>query len=170
MDVTRECDGLGMETSQSIALRRGSELETALPVDLRGLIGASTLMRMAFESIDAAQWPRPTGQIRGQTPPAVLRTLLAFSYCSGIFPSFEIERAARLDGDIRYLCANDFPTWKEAQQFRRAHISLLRETVARMLLSACDEIGINTDFFACLVEADRRIRLAIEADSAVMDE
>jgi hypothetical protein len=100
----------------------------------------------------------------GQTPPAVLRTLLAFCYCSGIFPSSEIERAARVDHDIRYLCANDFPTWKEAQQFRRAHVSLLRETVARMIMGVCEEIRVNTDFLACVVEADRRIRLAIVAE------
>jgi hypothetical protein len=170
MVVTRVRDGVGMEMTQRIAVRRGSELERILPLDTRTIVGARTLMRMSFEAIDAAEWPRPNVAVAGQTPPAVLRTLLAFCYCSGIFPSSEIERAARIDHDIRYLCANDFPTWKEAQQFRRAHVSLLRETVARIILAVCEEIGVKTDFFACIVEADRRIRLAIEADSAVMDD
>jgi hypothetical protein len=159
-----------METTNNLALRRGSELKGVLPADLRTAVGARTLMRMAFEAIDAANWPRATTGAAGQTPPAVLRTLLCFSYASGIFPSSEIERAARVDGDIRYLCANDFPIWKEVQQFRRLHVSLLRETVARMIFAVCEDIGFETNFFACIAEADRRIRLAIEADSAVMDD
>jgi hypothetical protein len=170
MAVTCVRDILRMETTNNIALRRRPELQSVLPSDLRAAVGARTLMRMAFEAIDATQWPRATTLPSGHTPTAVLRTLLCFSYCSGIFPSSEIERAARIDCDIRYLCANDFPTTKEVQQFRRAHVSLLRETVARMLFAVCDEIGFDTNFFACIVEADRRIRLAIEADSAVMDD
>ena len=170
MAVTCVGDGLRMETTNNIALGRGSKLEAVLPCDLRAAVGARTLMRMAFEAIDAANWPRTTTVALGQTPPAVLRTLLCFSYCSGILPSSEIERAARVDGDIRYLCANDFPSWKEVQQFRRSQVSLVRETVARMIFAVCDDIGFDTNFFACIVEADRRIRLAIEADSAVMDD
>ena len=159
-----------METTNNIALRRGTELQFVLPCDLRAAVGARTLMRMAFEAIDASQWPRAISSPAGHTPPAVLRTLACFSYCSGIFPSSEIERAARVDGDIRYLCANDFPASTEVQQFRRSHVSLLRETVARMIFAVCDDIGFETNFFACIVEADRRIRLAIETDSAVMDD
>ena len=151
------------------AIHTGIELDVILPRDLSDAVGARTLMRMAFEAVDATDWPRWVATDENATPQPVLRTLLTFCYCSGVFPSAEIARAAGMEGNIRYLCANDYPTWQEIKQFRRMNTSSLRESLARMLQSVCDVVGVQASFLSCLVEADRRLRLAVEADSAALD-
>jgi hypothetical protein len=145
-----------------------------LPLDLGGLIGKSTLIRMAFEAVDATEWPRPLPPLPDRTPEPVLRTLLAFCYCAGIFASAEIRELSSSDATVRYLCANDNPTFEELRCFRRQNVSHLRETLARMI-HACwselhpDEAEVRS-FLPFLVDADRRLRRAIEADSAAMDD
>lgn len=147
-------------------------LESVLPADLGKWVGRPTLMRMAFEAVDATSWPRPMPPEPNRTPEPVLRTLLAFCYCVGVFSSREIEASAQHDPSVRYLCANDFPTWEQVRQFRRNNISHLRETLARMLRAVCEEAGepVGSSFLPYLAEADRRLRLAVEADSAAMDD
>lgn len=156
-----------MERIESSVKKSLGEL---LPLNLRTIAGERTLMRMAFEASTETSWPAALPPIAGRTPEPALRTLTAFCYCIGMFSSREIEAAARMDSAIRYLCANDFPTWPELRQFRRRNTAALREMLARILQAVCDEIGVPVTFFACITEADRRLRLAIEADSAAMDE
>jgi hypothetical protein len=150
---------------------RARELDgyVILPRDLSDAVGSRTLMRMVFESVDATEWTHWVATKDDATPQPVLRTLLTFCYSSGVFPSAEIERAAGVEGNIRYLCANDYPTWPEVKQFRRMNMSSMRESVARVLQSVCDVVGAQASFLACLVEADRRLRLAVEAASAALD-
>lgn len=143
-----------------------------LPTDLSALVGKTTLMRMAFEAVDATRWPKAMPVDVNCAPEPVMRTMLAFCYCTGVFASREIQTMTRLDPGVRYLCANDFPAWEQVRQFRRNNVSHLRETLARMLRAVGDELGApeGASFFPYLAEADRRLRLAVEADSAAMDE
>jgi hypothetical protein len=154
----------------AIQIRHG--LEGAFLNDLSRTVAKSTLMRMAFEAVDAVQWPRPLPVGENATPEPVLRTLVPFCYCTGVFSSTEIATIAKTDPNVRYLCANDFPAWEQIRQFRRRNISHLRETLARMLHAVYDETNLAPapGFFAFLVEADRRLRLAVEADCAAMDD
>jgi hypothetical protein len=155
---------------EMIGATTSKRLEELLALNLKDVVGQRTLMRMTFEAVGAANWPTPLPPVDGRAPEPVLRTLTVFSYCNGLFSSREIESAARFDANIRYLCANDFPTWQELRQFRRRNISLLRETLARVFQMVCDEIGTPVTFFSCITEAERRLRLAVEADSAAMDD
>ena len=165
--VTRLNDSLAMEISGFTSSKR---LEELLPLNLKGVVGQRTLMRMTFEAVGATNWPAPLPPIDDRPPEPVLRTLTAFCYCTGLFSSREIESAARFDASIPYLCANDFPTWQELRQFRRRNNGLLRETLARLFQMVCDEIGTPVAFFSCVAEAERRLKLAVEADSAAMDD
>jgi len=145
-----------------------------LPLDLSGVIAKSNLIRMAFEAVDATQWPRPLPALPDRTPEPVFRTLLAFCYTTGVFASAEIAEMATTDPTVRYLCANDNPSFEAVRVFRRQNISHLRETLARMLHHVWTELhpdeGEVRSFLPFLAEADRRIRLAIAADSATMDD
>lgn len=148
-----------------------SSLESVLPANLGEAIDPRSLMRIAFEAVDAAVWPRPAASVPVGAPEPVLRTLVAYCYCSAIFATREIEAAARFDANVRYLCANDFPTWQQLRQFCRRERKYLRETLARMIQAVATETGAHAaPWHASLLEADRRLRLAIEADSAAMDD
>jgi hypothetical protein len=155
---------------KAIEIRDG--LDGVFPNDLSQVIGKPTLMRMAFEAVDAVQWPKPLPVSENATPEPVLRTLIPFCYCTGVFSSVEIETLAKSDPSVRYLCANDFPSWEQIRQFRRRNISHLREALARIFHAAYVEVENQpaVSFFAFLVEADRRLRLAVEADCAAMDD
>ena len=150
-------------------IRSTPDLEGHLPIDLSLIIERPTLIRLAFEAVEATPWPAAQRPQADRTPEPVLRTLIVFCYSVGVFASRDIESAARLDSSIRYLCANDFPRWQDLRKFRRNYLVQLNETIARMLQIVCDEIGTPVCFAVCLTEAQRRVRLAIEADSAEMD-
>lgn len=155
---------------EMIGATTSKRLEKFLPLNLQRAVGQRTLMRMTFEAVGATNWPPALPAADGRAPEPVLRTLTVFSHCSGLFSSREIESAARFDASIRYLCANDFPTWHELRQFRRRNIAFLRETLARVFQMVCDEVGTSVTFFSCITEAERRLGLAVQADSAAMDD
>jgi hypothetical protein len=136
---------------------------------LTDLVDARTLMRIVFEAVDATAWPAPRNRAAGVSE-CVLRTLTVFCYASGRFSSRDIETAARFDADIRYLCASDFPTWQELLAFRRRNLKWITETLARVIQAAGEEVGVALPFFVCLEGAGSRLRVAIEADSAEMDD
>ena len=150
-------------------IRATPDLESHLPTDLSLIIERPTLIRLAFEAVESTPWPAAQRPQTDRTPEPVLRTLMAFCYSVSVFASRDIESAARLDPSICYLCANDFPRWQDLRKFRRNYLVQLNETIARMLQTICDEIGSPVSFAVCLAEAQRRVRLAIEADSAEMD-
>lgn len=146
-----------------------TDLETRLPLNLAETVGARTLMRMVFEAVDNAGWPQADRPPENGAPEPVLRTLVAYCYSCGIFSSLEIESRSQLDCNVRYLSANDHPTWQQLRQFRRANGKRLEETIARVLQAVTEEIGQIVPFSLCVVEAARRLQLAIQADSAAMD-
>jgi hypothetical protein len=157
MTVTLGCDGVDVR-------RNGIFEESLLPRNVADIIAARRLMTVAFEAVADTDWPRESVTLE-----RVLRTLTVFAYCRGIFSSHDIAAGTQWDADLRYLCANDFPTWQQVQQFRRANAKSLRTALARALQVVCDESGVVAPFFACVGEAERRIQSAIEADSAEMD-
>jgi len=140
-------------------------LSPTLPVDLTEQIEPTRLMRMVFDALDATNWPRATTAMH-----AVLPTVLAYCYATGLSSSAQIEAAAAHDPHVRYLCAKSAPTFDEVRQFRRQNISPLRETLARVLFEAWSELhGGNVSFLPFIAEADYRLSLAVAADSAAMD-
>ena len=149
------------------------KLAGALPADLSERIGKLEIMRMVFEAIDATAWPRPRVMDAERTPEPILRTVVTYCYVTGVLSSGEIESRARQDQSVRYLCANDRPTFEEVRQFRRHNIPCLRETIARTLYAAWIALypgDANISFLPFVAEADHRLASAVEADSAAMDD
>jgi hypothetical protein len=150
-----------------------NKLAGALPADLSERIAIPGLMGMVFEAMDATQWPRPLAATADRTPEPVLRTVMIYCYATGVYSSGEIEGLARRDESVRYLCANDFPKFEEIRQFRRRHVSWLRESLARVLHAAWIALypeDASMSFLPFVAEADYRLSLAVEADSAAMDD
>jgi len=150
-----------------------NELEGTLPADASQRIEKIVLMRLVFDAVHETNWPPAPMPIGDATPEPVLRTLLTYCYACGIFSSAEIEAAAQHDSNVRYLCANDSPQFKEIRRFRRRSITHLRESLARILYSVWNILNADcapVSFLAFVAEADHRLASAVEADSAAMDD
>jgi hypothetical protein len=148
------------------------ELEGTLPLDLSRGIEASELMRVVFDAVHETNWPAARTPLGNATPEPVLRTVVIYCYACGVFSSAEIESRAELEPDVRYLCANDVPEFEEIRRFRRNNITRLRESLARTLYAGWQLLNAGRapiSFLAFVAEADYRLSLAIEADSAAMD-
>jgi hypothetical protein len=83
-------------------LRTIPDLEGLLPTDLSLIIERATLIRLAFEAVEATPWPAAQRPQTDRTPEPVLRTLMAFCHSVGVFASRDIKSSARLDPSIRY--------------------------------------------------------------------
>lgn len=149
-----------------------SELEGTLPADLSTRIEKTALMRIVFEAVEAANWPKPRPVLEGRTPEPVLRTVLVYCYACNILSSVEIETMAKHDPSVRYLCAHDAPEFEEVRSFRRQNISRLRESLARVLHEAWTSLYPgrgSASILPFVAEADHRLSSAVAADSAAMD-
>jgi hypothetical protein len=147
-------------------------LNGTLPSDLLAAIDDRELMRIVFEAVHETGWPRPLLAEPDVTPEPVLRTVLTYCYARGVFSSAEIETLAKQDPTVRYLCANDHPSFAEIRRFRRRNIPFLRESVARVLHAAWPIANPQREavsFVVFVAEADHRLTTAIQADSAAMD-
>src|SRR5882724_12110547 len=94
-----------------------------LPDDLSLYIGKKTLVKLILEGIeDLNAWAPGGEEIGSWNPnfrPAMMLTLLAYCYASGVFGSADIQLATEHDQMIRYLCAGDYPHLCSIRSFRR---------------------------------------------------
>ena len=167
-----------------------------LPDDLSSYIGKKTLVKLILEAIeDLEPWTcLGEGPAQGEAglPPAMMLTLLAFCYATGIFSSEDIQLAIEDDQMVRYLCAGDYPDLGAIRSFRRYNRDRLNRCLEAVLqrvweLRFCGEDAVPIrggaragsailrrlrlipapDFSA---EAARRILRAVRADCMAMDD
>ena len=131
-------------------------------------------------------------QIEAEFQPAMMLTLLAYCYATGVYGSEEIQSATHDDQMIRYLCARDYPDLCEIRSFRRYN----RERIAQCLAGVfqriwevrfCGEDAVPLASGSCpgaslgrwvgaigtpdfRREAERRIMRAVRADSMATDD
>lgn len=169
-----------MERTGNINLPQSDHpLEALPPLDLRAGFGDRQVLDLAFEAVALVDWPVVS------TAPAYLRTLLTYSFCIGFFSSRDIEGSISLDPTLRYICGNDRPRWQILRQFRRQHTESLKAAIAHVIAGVekalgsapCSYIFLSAGRFAqtgsptsARLEAERRLLLAIQADSAAMDD
>jgi hypothetical protein len=112
--------------------------ETAcLPADLRLSLGEECLLRLAFDAVHGVTLRvSPPGAGPEQFRPQMVCTLLCYCYAAGICGSKEIERAARTDRIIAYICAGSYPDSTILRRFRRAHREVLCRCLTQLLAAA----------------------------------
>ena len=138
---------------------------------------------LIYDAVHSIDWPKePIQTSQAEISPAVLRTLLTYSYATGLYCSREIEIAALAEPNVRYICAHQRPTWPIIRRFRRQNLPWLRAA----LLAVCErmadrlsqpvahysESSHSGDFASVDLtrEVENRLRRAIQADSMAMDE
>jgi len=167
-----------------------------LPYDLSIWVDKCTLVKLTLEvttefasTVSRGAHPSPP---LDDYPPAMLLTLMAYSYATGVFPSSEIERRTYQDDMARYITANDHPNRDVLRAFRRRWRVVIRECLVNLFVlvwqhrcaAASHDDGGRDDYPTvergpalspetmrlCLCEADQRIDRAVQYDSMELDE
>jgi len=140
------------------------------------------LLRLVYEANAGLSWPASASGAVGGVPVAVLRTLLTYCYAAGLTSSRDIEFASEQDRTVRYICANHAVDADVIRRFRREQRPWLARGLAAVLSLAAQRAGGcaeanyaarsaarwgQSDEFQ--LEADRRLKAAVRADSMELD-
>ncbi len=143
----------------------------AVAADLAEGLGAVRLTHLVLEAVqglDGVQREfRSRPECEGYRYPMLL-TLLSYAYARGIYGSEEIETRVRTDGDLRYLCAQEFPDAEVLRQFRRRERAQLSGAL-RSLLNLALRSSTPNAVLDVAAEAARRMESAAAADSLALD-
>jgi hypothetical protein len=131
-------------------------------------VGRGALAQAVFQAADATDWPKPT-RTENSVPAAVLRSVLLYCLATNICPSQEIVEASESDPAVKYLCANHELDWQTVHEFRKRNSGLMREALTNIFQSVSSVSPLAPLKRIAHLEADVRIRRAVQADSIVLD-
>ena len=173
-----------------IEMKRKLEKEReSFPADLGELVGEEALVHLVLNAVQIAS-EQPESGISScssdESPNArMMISLLTYCYARNLFGSQEIEEQTTAPSMVRYLCAREFPEFDALRNFRRRHRKILTECLRRVVSGVdrirCDNqetlparsrgpVHSNELLCEATEEADRRIQLAAQADSILLDE
>lgn len=108
-----------------------------LPPDLQEWVADNDLAKFVLEAVELSDLGTAALNVRGsgsaQYPPAMMLSLLIYSYATGLFSSRRIERSSYDSIAARYLCANTHPDHDTIASFRRHNETLLRSCFVGVL-------------------------------------
>jgi hypothetical protein len=114
------------------------------------------------EGLSALTRLEATVDEKAECDPAIILSVLAYSYALGVFSSEEIVRNCRTNSAFSALSGGKFLFRQELTRFRRRHRTLLTELVARVFIRAVSEwFGLDAAQIAPYLDTYLR-RLAIE--------
>lgn len=161
---------------------------TYQPGDLRQLIAADWLLRLAQESAQRAHLSCFEACIGVHCPkacPPIMVPLLLYCYAAGIYGSEEVAQLSWADENLRVYCGDKGLDSVRIQCFRRSHRDLLRQCLLDLVrelrrrlkpdpASPPDEgSGLPADLFGrwtCEDETEERLNRAVWADRLDLDE
>lgn len=129
-------------------------------------VGRRALAQAVFQAADATDWPKGSGT---GTSAAVLRSVLLYCLATNICPSQEIVEASESDPAVKYLCANHSLDWHMVHEFRKRNSAFMREALTHVFQSLSSGSALTPLKRIAHLEADVRIRRAVQADSIVLD-
>ena len=120
-------------------------LRCFFPADLREWLPENSLVHFIIDAVDTLDLSSFSINTRGsgnaQYPPAMMLTLLIYSYATGRFSSREIEQATYFDVAVRYICGGDkHPDHDTICSFRLKNRDVFKESFIKVLMVA-SEIG-----------------------------
>jgi hypothetical protein len=131
-------------------------------------VGRRALAQAVFQATDATDWPQASGMAKS-VPAAVLRSVLLYCLATNICPSQEIVEASESDPAVKYLCANHSLEWHTVHEFRKRNSAFMREALTHIFQSLSSTSPLAPLKRIAHLEADVRIRRAVQADSIVLD-
>ena len=159
-----------------------------LSADFRSRFDLRQLTAFAIEAVHRVKPGSTTLMHKGQIfSEPMLLTVLTFCYSCGIYASSEIEEAIRENEAVRYLCARVFPDSEDLRHYRRGNAGVIKRCLIELFTLAEESGSVGDNMFPTyaahsarqmfgasrgwmfVAEADRRVTLAIQADSIAMD-
>jgi len=117
------------------------------PSCVRDFVGEDHLARfvvgLVVEHLDLREIEGAYGSERGQPPfdPAMMTALLLYGYCSGVYSSRRIAKAARERVDFISVVGLDAPDFRTISDFRKRHLKALAGLFAQVL-KLCEQAGL----------------------------
>jgi hypothetical protein len=125
------------------------------------------LAQAVFEAAQAREWPKSGPE--NAAPAPVLRSVILYCLATNICPSQEIVDASENDPAVKYLGANQPLNWHTVHEFRKRNNLLIRDALAEVfqaMISGAPSLSLTCP---ARLEADLRIRRAVQGDSIVLD-
>ena len=111
-----------------------------LPACIQEWVPENDLAHFVIDAVAALNLDHYSVNSRGtgdaQFPPAMMLTLLIYSYATGVFSSRRIEHTTYQNLSVRFICANTHPDHDTICTFRRKNDALIKETFLKTLLLA----------------------------------
>jgi len=118
-----------------------------LPPCVQDFVGEAHLARfvtsLVAEHLDLREITATYGSERGQPPfdPMMMTALLLYAYCSGVYSSRRIARAARERVDFMSIVGLDAPDFRTISEFRKRHLKALSGLFTQVL-KLCAQAGL----------------------------
>lgn len=152
-----------------------------LPPDMREWVPENHLSQFILDAVDEMGTSEAKVNHRGsgsaQYPPAMLLSLLIYSYTSGMFSSRAIERATYDSVATRVLCGNTHPDHDTICTFRRENRGLLErafssvlEMAARVGVMKVGNVTVAIDGTKILANASKHAAASYEKAGEAMSE
>jgi transposase len=118
-----------------------------LPASARDFVGGDRLayfvLALVLEHLDLCEIEAAYASERGQRPfdPAMMTGLLLYAYCSGVYSSRRIAKAARERVDFMSIVGLDPPDFRTVSDFRERHLKALPDLFGQVL-KLCEQAGL----------------------------
>ena len=144
-----------------------------LPPNLRDWVPADHLAHFVVDAVEALDLRRVKVNVRGtgdeQYPPAMMLSLLIYSYAKGTFGSRRIEQSTYDDVAVRLITADTHPDHDTICTFRRENPALLSESFVQVLQMAQElkvlkfgQITVSVDGTKVLANASKHAAVSYE--------
>jgi len=116
------------------------ETRMLFPEDMSKWVAEDSIVHFIIEAVEAVgeagYHENPKGSGNEQFPPEMMTELLIYSYATGKFSSYEIEKATYNDVPARYICANTHPDHNTVNNFRNSNKEAFKNVFTKVLVLA----------------------------------
>lgn len=117
-----------------------SDERLSVPWNIAEWVDAQTIRAWLEEEIATLDWENPelvkflreNPKLRARS----LLTILSYAYCTGVYESEEVSHLCATDAILRSVCAEDFPSTRLLERFRRENRGLLKWLLVQILKRA----------------------------------
>jgi hypothetical protein len=120
--------------------RQSADERLSVPWNIAEWVDAQTIRAWVEEEIATLDWSNPELVTFLRDNPnfraRVLLTALSYAYCTGVYESEEVSRLCSTEPALREICAENLPSTRMLDRFRRENRGLLKWVLVQILKRA----------------------------------